>query len=186
MGEKVIDSSLDDKLLDLTTDTNEEKNKEEYITPNLPTAETTKEDIQDLVNVNSPSKPLSDKDYLILADYSEGVQLGVICKKHTITKTYIDSLIRRQPSLDFLKKVNDVKQVQTVNRLSAITNTVIEKKVDKINEYMVNGQEGIAFMDMFGKLSMIEVLEKMNKLQDKDKDEDGDRTLNFLQVVTGR
>ena len=189
--------SVDDLLLELTKESNDEEttmdsdeSKEEVaekeVSKSLPISIS---DINDLKEANIQEAtvvPLSDQEYMILAEFSDAVPKDTLSEKYNISVREINKLIRQPSSVAFLNTIRENKEQETLSRLSGLTNRAVESKVLAIDTLLNNGNESTAFAEMFGKLSMVEVMEKLNKLKPEEEKEDGNGINVFFNNLTGR
>lgn len=145
-----------------------------------------KSDISDLTQTDVTVVPLTDTEYLVLAEFAEATPKEVLATKYELSVREINKIIRKPNAVTFLSKIRENKEEETLNRLSGLTNKAIEQKTKAIHNLFENGQEALAFGEMFGKLSMVEVMEKLNKMQPDDEKED-DKGINvFFNNLTSR
>lgn len=186
--------SVDDLLLELTDETtdeettmdSEETDTKQEISKSLPISIS---DINDLKEANIQEAtvvPLSDQEYMILAEFSDAVPKDTLSEKYNISVREINKLIRQPSSVAFLNTIRENKEQETLSRLSGLTNRAVESKVLAIDTLLNNGNESVAFAEMFGKLSMVEVMEKLNKLKPEEEKEDGNGINVFFNNLTGR
>lgn len=188
------DKSVDDLLLELTDESTDEEttmdsdktDTKKEISKSLPISIS---DINDLKEANIQEAtvvPLSDQEYMILAEFSDAVPKDTLSDKYSISVREINKLIRQPSSISFLNTIRENKEQETLSRLSGLTNRAVESKVLAIDTLLNNGNESTAFAEMFGKLSMVEVMEKLNKLKPEEEKEDGNGINVFFNNLTGR
>jgi len=191
---KQQDKSVDDLLLELTDETadeettmdSDETDTKQKVSKSLPISIS---DINDLKEANIQEAtvvPLSDQEYMILAEFSDAVPKDTLSEKYNISVREINKLIRQPSSVAFLNTIRENKEQETLSRLSGLTNRAVESKVLAIDTLLNNGNESTAFAEMFGKLSMVEVMEKLNKLKPEEEKEDGNGINVFFNNLTGR
>ena len=178
--------NIEDKLLIITG-----RNAQSEITNNTTTEgkalirNTTKvAEIEDFLD-KKQDKALTETDYLILTEYSKATPEGVICEEFNIQSSYLQKLLRNTNALDFLKKYKSNTEMQMIIRGNSVMNRVLEKKLSQIDNFLVEGKDEIAFREMFGKLSLVEVQEKLVKIT---QDETEDKTAplqNFFLTLQG-
>lgn len=196
---KQQDKSVDNLLLELTDETTDEEttmdsnksdesgnedNKE--VSKSLPISIS---DINDLKEANIQEAtvvPLSDQEYMILAEFSDAVPKDTLSENYNISVREINKLIRQPSSIAFLNTIRENKEQETLSRLSGLTNRAVESKILAVDTLLNNGNESVAFAEMFGKLSMVEVMEKLNKLKPEEEKEDGNGINVFFNNLTGR
>lgn len=191
--------SVDDLLLELTDETTDEETTMDSDETDESGNEDSKEvskslpisisDINDLKEANIQEAtvvPLSDQEYMILAEFSDAVPKDTLSDKYNISVREINKLIRQPSSIAFLNTIRENKEQETLSRLSGLTNRAVESKVLAIDTLLNNGNESTAFAEMFGKLSMVEVMEKLNKLKPEEEKEDGNGINVFFNNLTGR
>ena len=180
--------NIEDKLIELTGRNTQSQSE---IVSNTTTEEkalirpTTKiVEIEDFVN-KKQDKALTETDYLILTEYSKATPERVICEEFNIQSSYLQKLLRNTNALDFLKKYKSNTEMQMMIRGSSTLNRVLEKKLTQIDNFLADGKDEIAFREMFGKLSFVEVQEKLTKMN---QDETEDKTAplqNFFLTLQG-
>lgn len=188
------DKSVDDLLLELTDESTDEEttmdsdktDTKKEVSKSLPISIS---DINDLKEANIQEAtvvPLSDQEYMILAEFSDAVPKDTLSDKYSISVREINKLIRQPSSIAFLNTIRENKEQETLSRLSGLTNRAVESKVLAIDTLLNTGNESVAFAEMFGKLSMVEVMEKLNKLKPEEEKEDGNGINVFFNNLTGR
>lgn len=177
---------IEDKLIELTG-----RNTQSEVANNTTTEEkalirhTTKVDeIEDFVN-KKQDKALTETDYLILTEYSKATPENIICEEFNIQSSYLQKLLRNTNALDFLKKYKSNTEMQMMIRGNSVMSKVWEKKLTQIDNLLVDGKDEIAFREMFGKLSFVEVQEKLAKINQGDVGENenavGNLFINLIQ-----
>ena len=178
--------NIEDKLIELTG-----RNTQAEVVNNTTTEAkalmrpTTKADeIEDFVN-KKQDKALSETDYLILTEYSKATPENIICEEFNIQSSYLQKLLRNTNALDFLKKYKSNTEMQMMIRGNSVMSKVWEKKLSQIDNLLVEGKDEIAFREMFGKLSFVEVQEKLAKINQGDVGENentvGNLFINLIQ-----
>ena len=147
--------------------------------------QTTKvEEIEDFLQ-KKQDKALTETDYLILTEYSKATPEDVICEEFNIQSSYLQKLLRNTNALDFLKKYKSNAEMQMLIRGNSVLNRVFEKKLTQIDKFLAEGKDEIAFREMFGKLSFVEVQEKLAKINQGDVGENenavGNLFINLIQ-----
>lgn len=176
-----MEKTTEQKLMEMT---NTEIGKKE--TTNLPKPKESlkAEDIKDLIS-KEKEQPLIETDYLILTEFSQATPLEVICEEYNVKQTYVKALLRRSNAIEFLKKIKANTEMQMMIRGSAVIGNVYEKKLSYIDSLMKEGKDNVAFQEMFGKLSFVEVQEKLAKMNNEG-DEDKTAPLqNFFFSLQG-
>lgn len=177
---------IEDKLLELTNNKSESE-----VSNNITTEEktlvryTTKVDeIEDFVN-KKQDKALTETDYLILTEYSKATPENVICEEFNIQSSYLQKLLRNTNALDFLKKYKSNTEMQMMIRGNSVMSKVWEKKLSQIDKLLVEGKDEIAFREMFGKLSFVEVQEKLTKINQGETEDKTAPLQNFFLTLQG-
>ena len=178
--------NIEDKLIELTG-----RNTQSEVVNNTTTEEkaliryTTKiDEVEDFLNKRQ-DKALTETDYLILTEYSKATPELVICEEFNIQSSYLQKLLRNTNALDFLKKYKSNTEIQMMIRGSSAMSKVWEKKLTQIDTLLGEGKDEIAFREMFGKLSFVEVQEKLAKINQGDVGENenavGNLFINLIQ-----
>ena len=177
---------IEDKLLILTG-----RNTQAEVANNTITEEkalmrpTTKVDeIEDFVN-KKQDKALTETDYLIFTEYSKATPESVICGEFNIQSSYLQKLLRNTNALDFLKKYKSNTEMQMMIRGNSVMSKVWEKKLTQIDNLLAEGKDELAFMYMFGKLSFVEVQEKLAKLNQGETEDKTAPLQNFFLTLQG-
>ena len=179
--------NIEDKLLILTG-----RNTQAEVANNTTTEEkkalmrpTTKADeIEEFVN-KKQDKALTETDYLILTEYSKATPERVICEEFNIQSSYLQKLLRNTNALDFLKKYKSNTEIQMMIRGNSVMAKVWEKKLTQIDNLLVDGKDEIAFREMFGKLSFVEVQEKLAKINQGETEDKTAPLQNFVLTLQG-
>ena len=178
--------NIEDKLIEITG-----RNTQAVIVNNTITEEkalirpTTKADeIEDFLN-KKQDKALTETDYLILTEYSKATPERVICEEFNIQSSYLQKLLRNANALDFLKKYKSNTEIQMMIRGNSILNKIWEKKLTQIDNLLVEGKDEIAFREMFGKLSFVEVQEKLAKINQGETEDKTAPLQNFFLTLQG-
>ena len=178
--------NIEDKLLEITG-----RNAQAEITNNTTTEgkalirNTTKiAEIEDFLD-KKQDKALSETDYLILTEYSKATPESVICEEFNIQSSYLPKLLRNTNALDFLKKYKSNTEMQMLIRGNSVVNRVWEKKLTQIDNLLAEGKDEIAFREMFGKLSFVEVQEKLAKINQGETEDKTAPLQNFFLTLQG-
>ena len=177
---------IEDKLIELTG-----RNTQSEVTNNTTTAEkalirpTTKVvEIEDFLD-KKQDKALTETDYLILTEYAKATPENVICEEFNIQRSYLQKLLRNTNALDFLKKYKSNTEMQMMIRGSSAMSRVLEKKLTQIDNLLVEGKDEIAFREMFGKLSFVEIQEKLAKINQGETEDKTAPLQNFFLTLQG-
>ena len=178
--------NIEDKLLEITG-----RNTQLEFANNTTTEgkalirHTTKvEEIKDFLD-KKQDKALTETDYLILTEYSKATPEKVICEEFNIQSFYLQKLLRNANALDFLKKYKSNTEMQMMLRGSSVVSKVWEKKLTQIDNLLVEGKDEIAFREMFGKLSFVEVQEKLAKINQGETEDKTAPLQNFFLTLQG-
>ena len=178
--------NIEDKLIELTG-----RNTQAEVVNNTTTEEkalirhTTKVDeIEDFVN-KKQDKALTETDYLILTEYSKATPENIICEEFNIQSSYLQKLLRNTNALDFLKKYKSNTEMQMMIRGNSVMSKVWEKKLTQIDNLLGEGKDEIAFREMFGKLSFVEVQEKLAKINQGETEDKTAPLQNFFLTLQG-
>lgn len=143
------------------------------------------EEVEDFIN-KKQDKPLTETDYLILTEYSKATPENIICEEFNIQNSYLQKLLRNANALDFLKKYKSNTEMQMMIRGNSVMSKVWEKKLAQIDTLLAEGKDGLAFREMFGKLSFVEAQEKLTKMNQDGGTEDKTAPLqNFFLTLQG-
>lgn len=178
-------NNVEDKLMELvgkkvTSDNIEEETEYKPIVRHSTKAD----EIEDFIDKKA-DKPLSETDYLILTEYSKATPEGVICEEYNIQSSYLQKLLRNSNSLDFLKKYKSNTEMQMMIRGNSVMSKVWEKKLSQIDTLLAEGKDGLAFREMFGKLSFVEAQEKLVKMNQGEVEDKTAPLQNFFLTLQG-
>jgi len=160
-----------EELLMEMTQTQEQEEKEQP-KQELKMVQSSKEELKDLTSQDAQSsKPLTETDYLILEQHCKGTSEEVICQEFNITKGYFGALLRNSNSSNFIDKYVKTTQNSILTKGIGTIANAWDKKSEKINKLLAEGKDDLAFYEMFGKLSYIEVQEKLSKMQSEEEED---------------
>ena len=178
--------NIEDKLLEIT-----DRNAKAEVANNTTTEgkalirQTTKvAEIEDFLD-KKQDKALTETDYLILTEYSKATPENVICEEFNIQSSYLQKPLRNTNALDFLKKYKSNTEMQMMIRGNSVMSKVWEKKLTQIDNLLVEGKDEIAFREMFGKLSFVEVQEKLVKINQGETEDKSAPLQNFFLTLQG-
>ena len=128
---------------------------------------------------------ITDSDYLILTEYTNGKPLEYLCSRHYVSKIYINKLLRSERGREFVDTLNDHKAKMATDRATSLVAEGMERQASLINNLFERGEDARALVSLFVGLSMIEVLEKLKKLQAGGADSAGtNNLLNFFGDIS--
>lgn len=171
----------ENKLMSLAQDLPEEQETQHQVTPY--DEEPSIEDTQDISK--NIRHTITETDYLILTDYSAGKTLDNISGKYTVSKAYINRLLRSEKGREFIDTMNSHKSKIAMDRATSMVSIGVEKQLEMIQGMFESGEDSRALLNLFGGMSMLEVLEKMKKMQSGETDNnDSNALLNFFGDIT--
>jgi hypothetical protein len=170
--DKTKQKSAEDILMELHSNTSIQSEQEETSKQLTLKEKSSKEDLKDLVTTEATKeKNLTETDYLILEQHCLGVDEKVICDEFNITKGYLRSLFRNSNSSKFVEKWSQSTQQKVLTQSTANIATGMDLLTKKINKLILEGKEDSAIREMFGKLSLVEVHEKLAKLNSEQEED---------------
>ena len=157
-------NETENKLLELANKIKaENKSPEPTCVESELVEETTIDDIEDLVTKNF-DRVLTNKDYLILVGLdTKGIDS--VASEHGVSVNYIKKLMRSSVGNEFLKAQAKMKTEQALSISSlTVANGVLEYQ--KMIAGLFEKQEtALALSYLFGRSSMLDVMESLNKQQ---------------------
>lgn len=167
--DKANKKSTEELLMEMTQTNSESEDKPKEIKA---ITKSSQEELKDLTSETvQSSKPLTETDYLILEQHCKGTSEEVICQEFNITKGYYGALLRNSNSSNFIDKYVKTTQNSILTKGIGTIANAWDKKSEKINKLLAEGKDDMAFYEMFGKLSYIEVQEKLAKMQSEEEDD---------------
>jgi len=165
--------TTDDLLLELTNkkqeDLKEDTETKEMV---LTKPSSTVEELKDLTSANATnSKPLTETDYLILEQHCLGTSEEVIAEQYKVSKGYINSLLRNSNSSSFLDKYTKTLQQKVIAKGMGGIAEALDRKNKYLAKLFAEDKDELAFREYFGKLSMVEVQEKLAKMYSDEEDD---------------
>ena len=178
--ENTLSTSTEKEKLLMSLTENSEKNNPESI------EESEQIHLSDIEDVSKNIRhQITDSDYLILADYTNGKTLEYLSSRYSVSKIYINKLLRSEAGRDFVDTLNTHKAKMATDRATALVAEGMERQAALINNMFDKGEDSRALVSLFGGLSMIEVLEKLKKLQAGGEDAAGNNNLlNFFGDIS--
>lgn len=178
MAKRKNTKNTEDILLELTSTNTDEQGQKEQKSEDLITSQlkeqSSKEELKDLISTNvEKEKALTETDYLVLEQHCLGVDESVICEQYNISKGYFRQILRNSNSSKFIEKWSNNTQQKVLTQSIGNISTGMDLLTKKINKLVAEGKDDLAIREMFGKLSLVEVHEKLAKLN---KDEEDDST----------
>jgi len=128
-------------------------------------------ELKDLTENTSNTKPLTETDYLILEQHCLGTSEDVIKEEFKVTKGYLNSLLRNSNASTFLDKYSKTLQQKVLTKNLGMIAEGMDKQHQLIQELFAKGQTQLANQMLFGKLSMVEVQEKLSKIYAEEEDD---------------
>lgn len=185
--DKTKQKSAEDILMEIHSNTNTETEQEESSKQITLKEGSSKEELKDLTSTEIVKEnTLTETDCLILEQHCLGVDEQVLCEEFNITKGYLRSLFRNSNSAKFIDKWSQATQQKILTQSTANISTGMNLLTKKINKLVSEGKDDLAIREMFGKLSLVEVHEKLNKLNgDSEVGNDTNQTLNIYQMIQG-
>lgn len=170
--DKTTKKSTEELLMEMTNSNTEKQEQIEEPKEIKSLVKSSKDELQDLTSeAVQSSKPLTETDYLILEQHCKGTSEEVICQEFNITKGYFNSLLRNSNSNNFIDKYVKTTQNSILTKGIGTIANAWDKKSQKINKLLAEGKDDMAFYEMFGKLSYIEVQEKLAKMQSEEEED---------------
>ena len=145
-------------------DIEEQKPKRELVKSNST-------ELKDLTKNEANSQPLTETDYLILEQHCLGTSEDVIIEEFKVTKGYLNSLLRNSNASTFLDKYSKTLQQKVLTKNLGMIAEGMDKQHQLIQELFAKGQTQLANQMLFGKLSMVEVQEKLSKIYADEEDD---------------
>jgi len=145
-------------------DIEEQKPKRELVKSNST-------ELKDLTKNEANSQPLTEADYLILEQHCLGTSEDVIIEEFKVTKGYLNSLLRNSNASTFLDKYSKTLQQKVLTKNLGMIAEGMDKQHQLIQELFAKGQTQLANQMLFGKLSMVEVQEKLSKIYADEEDD---------------
>lgn len=170
--DKANNKKSTEELLMEMTQTKQHEKEEEKPKEVKSIVKSSKEELQDLTSETAQSsKPLTETDYLILEQHCKGTSEEVICQEFNVTKGYFGALLRNNNANNFIEKYSKTVQTAILTQgIGTISNTC-NALSNEINQYLAEGKNEMAFHKMFGKISFIEAMEKLSKMQSEEEED---------------
>jgi len=143
-------------------------------------------ELVDLTKNEANSKPLTETDYLILEQHCLGTSEDVIKEEFKVTKGYLNSLLRNSNAGAFLDKYSKTLQQKVLTKNLGMIAEGMDKQHQLIQELFAKGQTQLANQMLFGKLSMVEVQEKLSKMYGDEEDDNTAPVQNLFLALQGR
>jgi len=182
------EKSAEDILMELQKSTvskdEDEKPKQPKSSKKLVKSNST--ELKDLTENTSNTKPLTETDYLILEQHCLGTSEEVIKEEFMVTKGYLNSLLRNANASTFLEKYSKTLQQKVLTKNLGMIAEGMDKQHQLIQELFAKGQTQLANQMLFGKLSMVEVQEKLSKIYGDEEEDTTAPIQNLFLNLQGR
>lgn len=181
--------NAEDKLLSLASDLDDiesDKPNELVKYPSIVQVTNDKDSLEDLKST-TVTYPLTDIDYLVIADYASGCTPTEICTRHNITKSNLNKLLRNTKALTLIEELTETTRKQSLASATALENKGIELLGTMVNANIEKGNYETAVKLLFGKLSLTEVTERIAKREKTDEGNSQQINItNLFDTLSGR
>ena len=143
-------------------------------------------ELKDLTENTSNTKPLTETDYLILEQHCLGTSEEVIKEEFMVTKGYLNSLLRNSNASTFLEKYSKTLQQKVLTKNLGMIAEGMDRQHQMIQELFAKGQTQLANQMLFGKLSLVEVQEKLSKIYGDEEEDTTAPIQNLFLNLQGR
>lgn len=127
---------------------------------------------------------LSDLEYSVIGDHVSSVGREEIMSKYDITKSQLNTILRKQKSKELVKELSREKHEQIKSRLVGVLSEQAEDLIELIQDKKSKGEnvEKLNFL-VFGTSSLLEVYEKLGKMDKGNEDNTGSNVLNLINEL---
>lgn len=127
---------------------------------------------------------LSDLEYSVIGDHVSSVGREEIMSKYDITKSQLNTILRKQKSKELVKELSREKHEQIKSRLVGVLSEQAEDLIELIQDKKSKGEnvEKLNFL-VFGTSSLLDVYEKLGKMDKGNEDNTGSNVLNLINEL---